>query len=137
MPFAQKIIQHKVVPPFLGYKLYIRVPMSRVIPPMLLRDPSNRDLTITIRNLLHLFQPTFHMHNNTTPQIGQIGPSKLQQINLGNKDGEGNLMETLPPLYLCHNIHTINLLLISNNSFLVMCHLLYLQYLNMPNSSRI
>ena len=108
--------------------------MSQVIPPMLLRGPGNQDLPITIRNL-HLSQPTFHMHNNTTPQIGQIGPSKLQQINLGNKDGEGNLMETLPPLYLCHNIHIINLLPISNNSFLVMYHLLYLQHLNMPSSS--
>ena len=112
--------------------------MSQVIPPMHLGDPGIQGLKTSIKNLLHLFQLISHIHNNklnTTLQIGQIGPNKLQQINLGNKDGEGNLMETLPLLYLCHNIHIINLLPISNNSSLVMYHLLYLQYLNMPSSS--
>ena len=102
---------------------------------MLLGDPGKRDLKITIKNLLHIFRTTFHMHNHTILQIGLIGLSKPQQTNLGNKDDGGNLMEILPLLYPCHITHTLNLLLISNNSSLVMFHLLYLQYLNMPSNS--
>ena len=99
--------------------------MSQVIP-MLPKGHGSRDLLPTIKNPLHPFQITFHTHNNTILQIGQIGPSKLQQTSLGNKDGEANLMGILPLLYLCLNTHTLNLLLMYNNFFLVMYHLLYL-----------
>ena len=78
--------------------------MSQVIPPMLPGGPSIQDLKIFIKNLLHLILLISHTHSsrhNTTLQIGQIGPNKLLPVNLGNKDGEGNLMGILPLLYLC------------------------------------